>query len=204
MPPPLAVAVEVRALPLGDVLWLCRRRRRCGAHAGSGANGDRSAASDRSQQPAAAASDEWVCPYIVERKTANDLRSVPARAATVCGRRVRSPFAAAAAAAGCRLPWLLWLLCRDSRCCRVQAAAEFPEPRADDPHSLLISLTCWAAHPDETADSSRAPMVPTRRHRLLTPMKRLKRRLLAWCLVARARQRLDCGRTIQGAEAAAR
>jgi crossover junction endonuclease MUS81 len=44
----LGVSVEVRALPLGDVLWIARR---------------------------AGADAEWVCPYIVERKTANDLRA---------------------------------------------------------------------------------------------------------------------------------
>jgi crossover junction endonuclease MUS81 len=44
----LGVSVEVRALPLGDVLWMVRR---------------------------AGTDEEWVCPYIVERKTANDLRA---------------------------------------------------------------------------------------------------------------------------------
>ena len=53
----LGVTVDVRMLPLGDVLWVVTRR---------------------AQEPQASAVDhaaEWVCPFIVERKTAADLRS---------------------------------------------------------------------------------------------------------------------------------
>ena len=53
------VRTLVRSLPLGDMMWVATAT---AAGAGAGA-------------AAAEEEEEWVCPYIVERKTAADLRA---------------------------------------------------------------------------------------------------------------------------------
>ena len=61
------VRVLVRSLPLGDMMWV--------ATAGNSAADHDPASAGKHSQPQDDDEEEYVCPYIVERKTAADLRA---------------------------------------------------------------------------------------------------------------------------------